>query len=93
MTEHKNDLTQSQRDTMLLEMHQWITGKPLDPSAPPGIAILVKKHDQTLYGENGKNGLVGQSKKLQKWIWMAVGFAACLNLLFAVKLAMLEGGK
>lgn len=85
-------LTTEQRDKMTTDIWHAIAGHPLDPKKP-GLVAIVERHDATLYGEKGNNGLVGQARKVQRWMWMAVGFGTALNIGLAIKLALLSAGK
>lgn len=85
-------LTQQQRDKMLSELYHAVAGNPLDDSRP-GLVAIVGRHDKIIFGEKGNNGLVGTQRKIQRWMWMAVGFGAALNIGFAIKLAMISAGK
>lgn len=85
-------LTTEQKDRMLTEIYHAVAGHPMDPNRP-GLVAIVATHQKTLFGEKGNNGLVGQAKKVQRWMWMAVGFGAALNIGLAIKLALLSAGK
>lgn len=87
------ELTQGQRDKMLLDMWHAIAGDPLADPPRPGLVATVEGHAKVLFGEQGNNGLVGTQRKVQRWIWMAVGFGAALNIGFAIWIAKISAGK
>ena len=75
---------------MLRECHHALVGEPM--AGKPGVVATVDKHEKTLYGENGNNGLSGTNRRIQKWLWMGAGMFVVLQAYWAWKLAMVSAG-
>jgi hypothetical protein len=78
---------------LLKEIHDALIGNPLDPNAPPGVVTMVERHNHTLYGKSGKNGLVGDNLRYKKYLYGAMGAWVVLQGIFAWVLAMKSSGK
>src|ERR1035441_6593115 len=85
MSEPVCPIDQSANCKLLKEIHSALIGNPLDPNAPPGVVTMVERHNYTLYGnrdgKTGKDGLVGESQRYKKLVWMGLGGLAVLVFL------------
>ncbi len=71
-------MSEGQKAKLLRDIHHALVGDPFDP-ARPGLVALVSKHDETLYGKDGRNGLRSEAFKVRKLIWMGGGFICALQ--------------
>ena len=55
MSDDPKDLTEWQRNKILLDVHHALVGDPLDPTKP-GLVAIVGRHHQALYGAEEKGG-------------------------------------
>jgi hypothetical protein len=86
-------LTQQQKDEMLSDIHGCLVGNPLAEPPRLGLVVQVERHKYTLYGNSGKNGLVGDNNRFKKLVWVGSGVLIVLQLFFAWLLAMKTAGK
>jgi hypothetical protein len=73
-------LTEAQRNRMLTDIHHSLVGDPLDLNKP-GLVALVARHNYTLYGKTGKNGLVGDNNRYKSLVWMGGGIMGAFIVL------------
>jgi hypothetical protein len=77
---------------LLKEIHAALIGDPLNPNSPPGLVTMVERHNFTLYGKSGKNGLAGDNRRFNKILWMGGGAVIVAQIIFAWILAMISAG-
>jgi hypothetical protein len=70
------------------EIHIAVCGDEFDVNKP-GLLRTVQKHDRTLYGESGRGGVAGSSRRLQKYFWMCAGAVILLQAYWAWRLAII----
>lgn len=73
-------MSDQQRGKLLKDIHHALIGDPLNPDKP-GLVAMVGRHELTLYGKNGKNGLQGEAFKVKRLIWMGGGFVVAVQVL------------
>ena len=76
---------------LLKEIHEALIGNPLDPNAAPGLVTMVERHNFTLYGIEGKGGLVSDNAKYKRYLAGAMGAWIVLQGIFAWLIAMKTG--
>jgi hypothetical protein len=82
---------EKERDQLLREIHHALIGDPLQPDKP-GIVAIVARHDRSLYGITGKNGLVGDNMKWKRLFWVGTGIFFALQAVWAYILAVRTSG-
>ena len=80
MNDKAEGLTEPQKDKMLVDMYHALVGDPLNPGDKPGLAALVERHNYTLYGKTGRNGLVGDNARFKRIVWIGAGVVIALKI-------------
>lgn len=74
------DLTEYQKNKLILEMHHALVGDPFDPQKP-GISALVGRHHMALYGPDESTGLVADSVKYKRLFWIGTGIFLAFQII------------